>query len=87
MNIEELISDSCLSQSPENLLERHSLNLSPLTFKSIDKPYSLCLLLPTGKRDSKGRYGASQVAQVVKNLTANAGDIKTWVRHWFRKIP
>ena len=36
----------------------------------------ICLLLPTGKRDSKGRYGASHVAQVVKTLTADAGDVK-----------
>ena len=30
---------------------------------------------------------ASQVARVVKNLPANAGDIKEWVRSLCQKIP
>ena len=32
-------------------------------------------------------YGASQVALVVKNLPANAGDVREWVQSWVRKIP
>ena len=30
---------------------------------------------------------ASQVALVVKNLAANAGDKETWFDHWVGKIP
>jgi len=43
-----------------------------------------------GVKDKKGYYRitwASQVALVVKNPPANAGDKETWVRPWVGKIP
>ena len=45
--------------------------------------YNFCLTLPS----CYALHGASQAALVVKNLPANAGDMRQGFNPWVRKIP